>query len=88
MKRWISLQFLMLLLLLGTLYAQEVRVLVVDKDNNSTFLYQNSITIASEYNLISTLSNIGYDYTHEHYLPTNIDQYDVILITLGFYCPG
>ncbi len=69
----------------GALQAQNV--LVWDNDNGSDYSDpDNGVTRSCEYGIVQALSANNINYTTLSYLPSYLDNYDIIFVVLGVYC--
>ena len=87
MRKW------MILLLLGifmNVRAQSgANILIWDHDEGSSFFSETTGQYEGcQTALERVLKGLGHEITVIDSLPDNLDAYDAVFITLGFYCPG
>ncbi|MCK5148453.1 hypothetical protein KAR48_16975 [bacterium] len=71
----------------GTVYG--ANIFIWDNDNSSTFwAYERNSVEGCETGLYTTLSTLGHSVTKSRNLPDNLSNYDILFITLGFFCPS
>lgn len=66
-----------------------INILVWDNDNSSDYQDPNTgSNLNCENSITMSLDALGLDYELKNFLPTRLDEYDLIMIELGLYCVG
>jgi len=77
------------LLMIGTTFALSAEILIWDNDNYSMIEDpEGAGYVGCEYAITKALNTIPLSYTVLSYLPTNLQDYDMLFITLGHWCFG
>ena len=86
MKRIVALAAMLMIVSSVSLSAE---ILLLDNDNYSTIDNpEGAGYVGCEYALIKAFNNMSLSYSTFSYLPTNLDDYDMLFITLGHWCFG
>ncbi len=67
----------------------DINIFVWEHDNNLRQydpVFRTNLT--AEQSIMRTLDQENVDYDHHRNLPNDLNQYDVIIVPLSFYCPG
>jgi len=76
----------LMLIALSTM-SLSAEILLWDNDNYSTINdLEGAGYVGCEYSLEKAFNNMSLSYTTLSYLPTNLDDYDMLFITLGHWC--
>lgn len=89
-KRYIKrIAVLASILLAVSAMSLSAEILLWDNDNYSTIYDpEGAGVVGCEYALEKAFNNMTLSYTTLSYLPTNLNDYDMLFITLGHWCFG
>ena len=77
------------ILLAVSVVSLSAEILIWDNDNYATIYDPEGAGIVGcEYAIHKGLNNMSLPYTTLSYLPTNLNDYDMLFITLGHWCFG
>ena len=82
-----SLVLLTALFLVGQLKAIEIFVWEHDNRQRAQDPVFNASLTATQ-SVMRTLDGLDVDYDHHTALPDDLNAYDVVMVCLGWYCPG
>jgi|GEM_PF-3041385 len=82
-------RFSLVLVFMALQWASAAQVFVLDRDNGASF-YSSSRNQyeGCEDGLVQVLTQLGHQVTLGSSLPESLSNYEILFVTLGFYCPS